>query len=559
MTNYYCYETLKQKATSSECSELLATVKEYYDSHYAGNKIPALPFSVYKLIYTTGDRRQWERPYFDVRNRLCCLQILALTDNGYLDDLEDTLAAIVEEYTWILPAHNLRSDKTFDHSRVDLFCSETAFYLAQTYHVFKELLCPEIKSRILKSVWDKAIYPFMCDPNYLDNCYSNWVAVCVGSIASACLYAHYDKWKLIEARVFKFMEQYLEGLGDDGLCREGVSYWKYGFGFFTLFMDNYAEMTGTLPPVVESQKVGNVLQFYENARLSEDKFLSFADCSTDSLYFKYENLFPFKRVYGDRFSVPLVSEKFNPSGEALGFQTILGYEYVCRDVAAVQQGKVYYPSGDVFAFKNARYSMFCKGGNNDEVHNHNDLGAFGIVYQNRHILLDYGSPEYTFQYFNDDEYRYSEEVFVAGSKGHNLPIIDGQGQGAGKNYYAAVINHSDNSVKFDLKNAYEPKLNLLTSEYTCDADSMTAVYEFAAEKAVSVVYRFISAVPPEVRGNEVVMAGIALRCPQDLVLSIREVSVKSHAWNRHSIYAVDFAEPDKKENGLRKFEFYFLN
>lgn len=49
-------------------------------------------------------------------------------------------------------------------------------------------------------------------------------------------------------------------------------------------------------------------------------------------------------------------------------------------------------------------AMACKGGNNGESHNHNDIGHF--LYETEGVLLltDLGSGEYTRQYFSKERY-----------------------------------------------------------------------------------------------------------------------------------------------------------
>jgi hypothetical protein len=71
-----------------------------------------------------------------------------------------------------------------------------------------------------------------------------------------------------------------------------------------------------------------------------------------------------------------------------------------------------------------------KGGDNNESHNHNDVGSF-IVYKNgKPVLIDAGVGEYTKQTFSPDRYK----IWSMQSLYHNLPSFDGVGQVNGSQY-----------------------------------------------------------------------------------------------------------------------------
>jgi len=62
------------------------------------------------------------------------LQVLAIYDDKYIELLEDIVSAICDEITWSIPAHCLdrETGNTYKYYEIDLFASETAFYLAET-------------------------------------------------------------------------------------------------------------------------------------------------------------------------------------------------------------------------------------------------------------------------------------------------------------------------------------------------------------------------------------------------------------------------------------------
>ena len=132
----YHYENLKIAAQSEEGKALLSRAEEIYNEKYKNQPILALNYALWKVYYVNGNRSQYEKMYFERRARLNLLQLLAIKSDEYLEDLENVLAAICEEFSWALPAHSLIADtEEFAYDIVDLFASETGFYLAETVYI----------------------------------------------------------------------------------------------------------------------------------------------------------------------------------------------------------------------------------------------------------------------------------------------------------------------------------------------------------------------------------------------------------------------------------------
>src|SRR5690606_11910524 len=118
-----------------------------------------LSFSQFRLFGSTGDRKTYEKAYFSRRHRLNVFALLYTLeeDSEWLKPLEDTIWAILNEYTWVLPAHvglKLRSypldiwdQPEPPEETVDLFAAETAFALAELMHLLGERLHPWIGHR----------------------------------------------------------------------------------------------------------------------------------------------------------------------------------------------------------------------------------------------------------------------------------------------------------------------------------------------------------------------------------------------------------------------------
>jgi hypothetical protein len=96
--------------------------------------VPPLPFSLFQLFETSGDRAAFEQPYFDRRRRLAALALATAIDttDQYLPALADLLWEICNEYTWSLPAHlpvgiaAVQAYRLPPEQVVDLFAAHTA-------------------------------------------------------------------------------------------------------------------------------------------------------------------------------------------------------------------------------------------------------------------------------------------------------------------------------------------------------------------------------------------------------------------------------------------------
>jgi hypothetical protein len=95
-----------------------------------------------------------------------------------------------------------------------------------------------------------------------------------------------------------------------------------------------------------------------------------------------------------------------------------------------------------------------KGGHNDESHNHNDIGNFIVYNDAEPILIDIGVGTYTSQTFSGGRYG----LFNCRSAYHNVPLINGIEQHAGKNYRAKEVEYACDerqaSLTLDIADAY---------------------------------------------------------------------------------------------------------
>jgi len=101
-----------------------------------------------------------------------------------------------------------------------------------------------------------------------------------------------------------------------------------------------------------------------------------------------------------------------------------------------------------------------KGGHNDEMHNHNDIGALIVHWRGESLIVDPGPGRYTNTYFTDRRFEHP----AAASIGHSVPVPNGYQQAWGAKYRGEVLEHVESAeadrLVLELRDAYPVEANL---------------------------------------------------------------------------------------------------
>ena len=256
-------------------------------------EISSLSYNAFKTFYITGSRKEYEYEYFHHRRRLNHFAVLSAVyeDNSeYIRFLQDALWAVLDEFTWALPAHIPQETEIAEcETWIDLFAAETAFTLSEIASMFGNRLDNMITKRIVHEVRRRVIIPYLSGRknswDYLEN---NWSAVCAGSVGAAFLYLADDsEIKKVMPRLKNTLECYLKGFGNDGACVEGINYWIYGFGYFIYFARLLYEYTCGEENLLNNDKVKNIALFPQKIYFKNNNTVSFSDCD-NNLGFSFE-------------------------------------------------------------------------------------------------------------------------------------------------------------------------------------------------------------------------------------------------------------------------------
>jgi hypothetical protein len=528
---------------------------------------PVIPFSLYKMFDTTGDREMFQSAYFERRRRLDAFVILSLLDGDeqYIAALEDVLWAICDEYTWCLPAHlggslKVTPNEARGHREMlDLFATETAFSLSEVIHLLGDRLSELVVHRVVKEIKERVLesYASLRPSSWWETTDMNWAAVCGGSIGATAMYLIQDDDTLapLLTRVLDTMDCFLDGFAEDGACREGVGYWAYGFGYFVYFAVLLKQRTaGQVDLLRDNDKVKNIAMFQQKCYLSHNYVISYSDTQ---LTHKYQiGLTHYLKSLFEEIDVPPLQFHSGPWGDhcfrfSHAIRNLLWSreEYVTNNLPAayyvLEEAQIFIRRSE---WKGTNIAFSLKGGHNDEPHNHNDVGSFILHAGEYPIFVDPGSGIYTKEYFGDARY----SLIYNGSHGHSVPIIEGQYQQKGEQCAAqwVQIEPSDDGdvLVLDLTNAYvNGNLLFLTRSCRFHTHTLHIVDEYRfARVPISITERFVTFIEPILQkvgeivlqvGNE--MSAFLHYDANELEYSCKTVPFLPRTTNQSFLYLID--------------------
>lgn len=517
----------------------------YWEKECVGYEPEAMPYSKFKLFWTTGDRSIYQKPYFERRRRMDAATLLALIypeEQKYVDFVMEMIYVICDEYTWCLPAHQGKLEPN-NNCRIDLFASETGYAFAEIMTLLGDRLEPLIRNRILAEVDRRIVKPFTSVENYgwWENGHMNWTAVCMGSVANTMmlLFPELVDDKFIE-RANRSMDGFLEGFKDDGMCLEGCGYWGYGYGFFMLYADMIRTFTEGKVDFFKREKVKTVACFLQKMHMTKGCTVSFADGGAKFSYdigrmHYLKNEYPDDViVYDTKYAAKIAGGKFcNMLRRIIWMDS----RYLTDVADENVETECFAPDSHWLVKRTANYGFAAKGGYNAEPHNHNDVGNFIFAKNGRQIICDMGAGPYTRQYFAKDT-RYG--MIECRSGGHNLPIIGGVEQSFGASFKATDVSYENGVFKMNIAGAYEcDGLNSLYRCFKFDADGVTITDTFDYEGEGDILCRMMSHIEPTVtEAGKIEIAECTLTySPDEADCEI----VADKKTNGSPIYRIDFS------------------
>ncbi len=473
-------EGLGSPASDREAWDALAETEAYANvirraEGFLDQTLPEQPDELYLDFSETGNRTRWQRVASQRRGRLAPLVLAECAENQgrFIPAIVELVEALCAERTWVMPAHD-RSLANFNQERVDidLASSSVGWQMATANWLLGEKLDDGTRELIARNVAERVLEPYRAmytgerEPNWWMNTTNNWNAVCLAGVTGAALAQIEERALRAEyvAAAEHYSRNFLRGFTTDGYCSEGLGYWNYGFGNYILLAETIYQATGGGVDMMALPEVAPPATFAARIQIIGGVAPAFADCSINARP-SSEWMYYLNR----RFALGLDHYEDLPLSSTTGSlinALIFGFPNSASSGDVIEGAdlgsplRAWFEDAGILVSRPAPDSpallgVALKGGNNAEHHNHNDVGSYVAVVEDRAVLMDPGSEVYTARTFSNRRY----ESNLLNSWGHPVPVVAGELQRTGRDA-AAVVLASDftdgrDSLTLDLSAAYD--------------------------------------------------------------------------------------------------------
>lgn len=494
-------DLLSKKYTAAQLSQVLIPQAEWKPFHdwskadpeigkalikkaegYLNYEWPGIPAVKSLLIVRTGNRSEYEEISSRKREVLGTLLLAEVyEDKGrFIDAIINGVWSICEQSFWGVPAH-LPKGKEYkgliDVSKpfVELFSAETATYLAWVDYFLGEKLdsvSPQIRKRIYYETSRRVFDPLMTQhhgwmsKNANGRRPNNWNPWICSNWLNAVLLLEKDNTKRVDAvhKILGVLDEFLNPYPQDGGCDEGPGYW--GAAAASLY-DNISILNlasnNAFAYVYADKKVAEMGRFIYRAQISERYFINFADASpqlrvSGGMIYRYGKDIkdPDMMKFG-AYYLPREDQEIRVGSHFFRhlFALFMQEEFKHAEKGLLLPADFWWPDLQVMMARDQQGSskgffVAVKGGNNDESHNHNDIGNYIVYYDGLPVLIDIGSGTYTAKTFSDRRY----DIWYNRSDYHNVPTVNGYTQQAGAQFKAQQVAYNGTAVTMDISPSY---------------------------------------------------------------------------------------------------------
>lgn len=469
-------------------------------------KFEAISATVSLDFVRSGDRERHGKLSYGKRNALTDLILAESVENKgrFTEAIMNGVWSICEESYWGVPAH-IRGLPDVENPVVDLFSAETAavlgmadYFVGEKLDKINKLLRKRIYYETNKRIFEPMLtksdsYGWMSKTKSVNNwnpwIMSNWI--------SATLLLEKDEKRRAEMIYGTMLgtDLYLNGLGEDGGCDEGPSYWFAAGASVFDCLELLSNATNDKINIYEEPLIRKMASYVYKTHIDGYYFVNFADADPklrpDGLM-----LYRFGKALKDEKMIQMGQWAFKNFASA----SMVGSYHRPRrieNLLSIKQtqentGK-YIPVNDgwfgdiqvLTARANNGFFMATHGGHNAESHNHNDVGDFMLYANGEPVIIDAGRGNYTARTFSAQRY----ELWFTQSNYHNLPIINGLGQKAGREFEAnnvkSTVTDKEATLMMDITNAYDKNAGIVSWNRTVKLNRVKNIVELTDDYNLS--------------------------------------------------------------------------
>ncbi len=546
-----------------------------------GKKITPLTATDYMIYRHSGNRGIFEGKYFERRADLMTLAYAEVCEgNGrFTDAIIDRLWAILEETTWVLPAHNralpeqsglLSYAFAEKVDYIDLFAASTAADIAVVAYLLKgtlDAVSELLYERIVYEVNRRAITPFL-DQDLLhttlwwsgirEGTINNWCPWIISNLLTACALTVQDMpiREAVTAQSMWLLNNFTAGYHDDGGCDEGPGYWGVSCASLYDCCCLLYDISGGYVNMFDDVLLRRMGEYRCAVYVAGGKSLNFADASplaplgaATALDWGHRIGSPTMITYGRRFlcDTPDVGN---------GYSTPYRNLRLCRMPKEPKQDftakKQCYLNGLQIAVTRETskedeglYLAF-KGGHNGESHNHCDVGQIIVFSDGDALFLDPGVCNYTARTFGAQRYT----IWSMRSDYHNTATVNGCLQSVGGCARAKPMSYDENTGKLtlDLTDVYpeDARLSSYVRSAVLQNGTVTVTDTLTFDGEGMVDFHFIvTEQPTDVTENSLRLQGCTVNFDEILRVEVEacdhsqpETATLGRAWGTDTLYRI---------------------
>lgn len=452
---------------------------------------PRVRATAYLEYERSGNRKVMENP-LDMNNIAMADLLMAELAEGkgrFLDQIIDGVYAAAEMSTWALSAHIPAYHKSpiqpYDKPVIELVSGDMGTLYSWVYYFLNkefDKVNPEISRRLRHELKTRVLDPYLeydswwwdGSRKYSGRMLNNWTPWCLSNVLMTAMLMEDDPDRYAQIAYLTMLgtDKFLNYIKSDGACEEGPSYWGHAAGKTLDYVDMIRMATGGKIDIGNEPLIRNMGEYIARSYVGDGWVINFADASAKGSYEPFLIYRYGKTVGSDLlkdFAALTYRDGAIPNNGRDIFRTFsaLSIADELRNHKGDYRRPAYtwYPETEFCYISTPEgLTLGCKGGFNDESHNHNDVGTFSVWADNYPLLIDAGVGTYTKFTFSDKRYT----IWTMQSGWHNLPKINGFEQKYGRKYKASAVKASGNSFEADIAGAYpkEAGINKWTRSYS---------------------------------------------------------------------------------------------